>query len=216
MPPRTRTAPRKQPRQARSQATVEAILTATARVLVKEGFDRASTNRIADQAGVSIGSLYQYFPSKDALVAALMQRHNEEMSSLISAAMMRLMSAPIPIVVREIVDLMICAHAIDPQLHKVLMEQVPRIMQLAHVKEVEHQVTDFARTYIERHKEEVRPKNREMAALIVVQTIESLTHGAVINRPDLLENEELKDEIVNLIVRYLMKDPPAKEERGRR
>jgi AcrR family transcriptional regulator len=197
---------RKQPRQERSQATVEAILSATARVLVKEGFDRASTNRIAEQAGVSIGSLYQYFPSKEALVAALMERHVDEISKLIGSAMTRLVGAPIPDAVREIIDLMISAHAIDPALHKVLMEQVPRIMQHAHVREVEHQVADVARSYLALHKDEIRPRNLELAAVIVVHTIEALTHRAVVERPDLLENDELKEEIAELIIRYLVKD----------
>jgi AcrR family transcriptional regulator len=63
------TKPRKSAAQERSRATVDALVEATARILVKEGFDKASTNRIAAVAGVSIGSLYQYFPSKEALVA---------------------------------------------------------------------------------------------------------------------------------------------------
>src|ERR1700733_5846515 len=83
MAKRTRTAPRKKPRQGRSQATVDAILVATARVLCATGYDRASTNRIALAAGVSVGSLYQYFPSKEALVAALVERHIDEMTSLV-------------------------------------------------------------------------------------------------------------------------------------
>jgi len=70
MPSPPRTSPRKKPRQERSVATVEVILDATARVLCSTGYDRASTNRIAMSAGVSVGSLYQYFPSKEALVAA--------------------------------------------------------------------------------------------------------------------------------------------------
>src|SRR3954466_5834980 len=78
------TNPRRRPRQARAQATVEAIVRATARVLVEEGYDRASTNRIAQAAGVSIGSLYQYFPSKEALVAALVESHVERMRDSLS------------------------------------------------------------------------------------------------------------------------------------
>ena len=72
------TQPRKQAAQARSRATVDALIEATARILVKEGFDKASTNRIAAKAGVSVGSLYQYFPSKEALVVAVMERHSSE------------------------------------------------------------------------------------------------------------------------------------------
>ena len=75
------TMPRKSASQKRSQATVETLLDATARVLTREGYDRASTNRIAAKAGVSVGSLYQYFPNKEALVAALVARHNRKCST---------------------------------------------------------------------------------------------------------------------------------------
>lgn len=68
---------RKTPRQARSLVTVGIILDATALVLVEEGYDRATTNRIAERAGVSIGSLYQYFEDKFSLVDAIRQTHLE-------------------------------------------------------------------------------------------------------------------------------------------
>ena len=80
-----KTTPRKRPRQARSKATVDTILAATARVLVKQGFDGLTTNAVAEAAGVSIGSLYQYFPNKEALVAALIERHVEEMNAAMLA-----------------------------------------------------------------------------------------------------------------------------------
>src|SRR5687767_9201431 len=73
--PRLATRVRKTASQARSRATVDAILRATAHILVREGYDHLTTNRVADRAGVSIGSLYQYFPGKEALVKALLDRH---------------------------------------------------------------------------------------------------------------------------------------------
>src|SRR5260370_3447682 len=78
------TIPRKSASQKRSRVTVETLLDATARVLTREGYDRASTNRIAAKAGVSVGSLYQYFPNKEALVAPLVPRHNREMPGLVA------------------------------------------------------------------------------------------------------------------------------------
>src|SRR5262245_2757752 len=68
-------AARKAPRQPRAQATVEAILAATADLLEKSGYARLTTNHVAQRAGISIGSLYQYFPSKEALCHALAERH---------------------------------------------------------------------------------------------------------------------------------------------
>src|ERR1700751_3937164 len=66
---------RRRPRQGRSLMTVEAILEAARQLLIKDGFDAASTTRIAEAAGVSVGSLYEYFTSKEALVAKLIKRH---------------------------------------------------------------------------------------------------------------------------------------------
>src|SRR5580658_10125349 len=97
---RPRTAPRKKPRQGRSLATVDAILDATARVLCTTGYDRASTNRIALAAGVSVGSLYQYFPSKEALVAALAARHMAAMTALVTAKLSEVAKAPMADAVR--------------------------------------------------------------------------------------------------------------------
>lgn len=71
--------PRKTPRQARSQATCEAILEAAARILEQGGLPALTTNRIAELAGVSIGSLYQYFPSKEAILAEMVRRMRAEM-----------------------------------------------------------------------------------------------------------------------------------------
>ena len=100
-----RTTPRKRPRQARSKATVDTILEATARVLVKHGFDGLSTNAVAAGAGVSIGSLYQYFQNKEALVLALIERHMEEMNTAILAELTRVAKLPLAEAARCVVEL---------------------------------------------------------------------------------------------------------------
>src|SRR5262245_47873619 len=120
-----RTTPRKRPRQDRSRETVATILDATTRILVKHGFDGLTTNGVAKLAGVSIGSLYQYFPNKEALVAALFERHAEEMRAAIQAELARVATLPIPQAARAVIELTITAHRIDPELHRVLTEQVP-------------------------------------------------------------------------------------------
>jgi len=66
---------RKKPQQQRSQATIDTIFEATIQVLLANGFDKTTTIQIANRAGVSIGSLYQYFPNKRALLAAIVKRH---------------------------------------------------------------------------------------------------------------------------------------------
>src|SRR3569833_4450963 len=95
MTTRPATKPRKDASQERSRATVAALVEATARILVREGFDKASTNRIAEVAGVSVGSLYQYFTSKEALVAAVIDRHNEEIMGIVRATLTEVADLPI-------------------------------------------------------------------------------------------------------------------------
>ena len=200
---RTRTGARKQPKQERARATVEAILTATARILVRDGFERASTNRIAEEAGVSVGSLYQYFPNKESLVAALMDRHVDEMHVIVKGKLSRVRSLPLRRAARELVELMIRAHAVEPKLHRVFAEQVPRVGLLARITGLERRLENMTRTILEGMNERVRPQNLDVAAFIVTQTVDALTHAAVLYRPDKLASEEFVDEVVELVVRYL-------------
>ena len=100
---RPQTSSKKDSLQKRSRATVEALVEATARVLRKEGYDRASTNKIAATAGVSIGSLYQYFPSKEALVAAVIERHTSRIIEVVRDTFLEVASRSIEIAMRELV-----------------------------------------------------------------------------------------------------------------
>ncbi len=70
--------PRKRPRQRRSEETVARILDAAARIFDERGYRATTTNHVAEEAGVSVGSLYQYFPNKDALLTGLTERHLED------------------------------------------------------------------------------------------------------------------------------------------
>lgn len=84
--PQTRLKPRKNPVQARAKATVDAIFEATAQVLLSEGLARLTTNHVATRAGVSIGTLYQYFPGKEALLYALVEQLLDQVASQIEEA----------------------------------------------------------------------------------------------------------------------------------
>ncbi|HKE14068.1 MAG TPA: TetR/AcrR family transcriptional regulator [Kofleriaceae bacterium] len=202
MPARLDTRPRKRAVQARSQATVDAILEATAHILVTEGYDRASTNKVAARAGVSIGSLYQYFPGKEALVAALLDRHVDRMGDVLRAAFPRLAGAPVERAAVEVVRLMVAAHSVDPALHKVFVEQVPRIGKLERVQDVEREMTGLVRAYLETRRDRLVVRDLDLAAYIVVGIVESLTHAAVLSRPDLL-GEPFVEEVSAVVVRYL-------------
>ena len=208
MPRRPATTARKIAIQDRSRATVDALLAATTRVLVKEGYDRASTNKIADAAGVSIGSLYQYFPSKEALVAAVIDRHVGEMMDVVRAALVRVATMPVPEAARELVKVMIEAHRIEPKLHRVLVEQSPRVGNMDNLERVDEEAIALVRAYLESRRDELAVDDLEMAAFLSVYAVEAMTHAAVLRRPALLDNPRFIDEVAALVTRYLTTGQP--------
>ncbi len=197
------TSPRKAPRQERSRETVEVILEATARVLVEGGYDRASTNKVAEVAGVSVGSLYRYFPSKEALVAALCERHITAMLAMCEEKLLELGDAPIEVAAREIVRAILRAHAVDPKLHRILIQQVPRVGKLRNVDAMQDRVSVLVRAYLEARRDEVRPQNLEVAVFLLVRAVEAVAHATVIERPGYLVDGELADELAAMVLSYL-------------
>ena len=202
------TTPRKSASQKRSQATVETLLDATARVLTREGYDRASTNRIAAVAGVSVGSLYQYFPNKEALVATLVARHNREMLQLLRDALDKVASFDLATAMRELVRATVDAHLVDPALHRIFAEQVPRMGQLAKIEALQRETFLLIRAYLEERRNEISVRDLDSATSICVTTVEALTHEFVIDKPEALERdrEQFIDEVTRLIVGYLRSD----------
>ena len=200
------TKPRKHASQERSRATVDALIEATARILVKEGFDSASTNRIAEQAGVSVGSLYQYFPGKEALVAAVIARHRKDLMRVARGVLAEVEGLPLEQAVRRMVTAGVKAHSHDPQLHRVLAEQMPRSGKLGNVDVFDPENYALFKRYLESRRSELRALDLDLAAFVCVTSIEALTHTAVLHHSAMLSDdatEALIDEATRLVVRYL-------------
>lgn len=200
------TKPRKTASQERSRATVDALVEATARILVKEGFDKASTNRIAEVAGVSVGSLYQYFPGKEALVAAVIERHQQEITQTVQGELVDLMAKPVEQAVRKLVAVAVKAHRVDPKLHRVLAEQIPRVGRLEKLETFNRENHTLFRTFLERHRHELRVDDLDLASFVCVTSIEALTHNAVLHHSKILSDETMQaliDESARLVTGYL-------------
>jgi len=198
--------PRKYAAQDRSRATVAALVEATARILISEGFDKASTNRIAEVAGVSIGSLYQYFPSKEALVVAVAERHNREIMDVIGDTLTRMESLPVEEAVRSLVAIAIQAHLLDPDLHRVLSEQIPQLGPFEHLETANREAYNRFRAYLESRREELPDMDLDVAAYVSATSIEALAHNAVLRHSHTFSREVLIDHATRLVVGYLMPD----------
>ncbi len=198
------TNPRKQPRQERAKATVDAILTAAAQVLIAYGYENATTARVAERAGVSIGSLYQYFPNKEALVAALIEHHADEIVETVQESLTQTRHETLEDGLRAFIHAAVTAHRIDPKLHKILHEQVPRVGRLGKALDTSRRVTEAIAEFLRRHKSEMNPKrDPAMTALVVETALEALAHKAVIERRDLLQGGGFEREMLSLVTRYL-------------
>jgi len=157
-------------------------------------------------AGVSIGSLYQYFPSKEALVAAVIDRHTQQVSQVTRNALARVAARPIEVAAREFVSVAIEAHRVNPKLHGVLSEQIPRIGRLENIEAIQREAHALVRGYLEAHRDEIDVADLDLAAFVVVTVVEALTHAAVLRRPDILTDEKARqfvDDVTRLVVRYL-------------
>lgn len=200
------TKPRKIAVQERSRATVGSLIEATARILVKEGFDKASTNRVAEVAGVSIGSLYQYFPSKEALVAAVIERHQQQIMQMVRSELAQVRAQPLDQAIHRFVAAAVAAHRLDPQLHRVLAEQIPRVGRLEKLETFSRENFSLFRAYLETARDELAVDDLELASFVCVTTIEALTHNAVLHHGKVLTGDRMDaliDEGARLVTGYL-------------
>ncbi|MGI5268347.1 TetR/AcrR family transcriptional regulator [Nonomuraea sp. CA-218870] len=174
--------PRKTPRQQRSRETVEAILEAAAQLFQRHGYAATTTNKIADRAGVSVGSLYQYFPNKDALLLALADRHLNAAAREVMRVFERAAEQP-PDLARLVTDLVACVAALHedrPRLHRLLFDQAPRTPELvALFRETERALASALAGELRR----LGADDPDVTALLAVQGVEAQGHGALLDDP---------------------------------
>jgi AcrR family transcriptional regulator len=207
--------PRKRPVQARSQATVDAIVDAAARVLVEDGYGHFTTNRVAARAGVSVGSLYQYFPNKEALLAELKGRHVADLERGLETTMARVGNAPLPDVVGALIEANVASHLVDPELHRVLTAEVPQLGSIDATTGFERRAAARVRALLESRRHEITIRDLDLATYLIVRTVEATIHEAVAERPRDLASGAITREVTRLLVGYLTARPkPGQSRRG--
>lgn len=203
--------PRKQPVQHRSKATVDVILLAAAHVFESHGYAAGTTNRIAARAGVSIGTLYQYFPSKEAIAVALLERHIADTDHRLHewVGHMVVERHGLCEALHDYVTGMLEMHAGQPRLQHILLEETPlpeRVHQalLEAERNAAKTVSGLLRLY-----PEVRRACLELAGYMIVQTVESLTHRFAAH-PDeqFISRAGFVDEMVTMLAAYLTGEAP--------
>ena len=209
MPRDRRTAPRKPPTTRAGADIIESILAAASQVLDERGLEGFTTNQVAERAGVSIGSLYQYFPNKDALLAELARRLERRTEALAVQTLVPAGDAPLAEVAGRIIDALL-GELGGIGLRQAIRRQVPPSWTAPVSDEVDRTVRREVAAAMTR-RDDVRPGPHGLMAWIAVHAVERVIEAAVVDEPALLDEPGFRAELIELVVRYLGRAaaPPA-------
>lgn len=186
--------PLKMPTQARSWATYNAILEAATYILIEQGYETLTTNHVAERAGVSIASLYQYFPNKESLVATLHADHAKGTRKRINEILKNAGDCATETRIDLFVEAMIEAHIDNPELHRVFQEEIPRLLKTSILEEGNDQFLETIALITQNaNLPAIAQKNLAWTIRIITHSI--IHHGIIDRREDLLSgrlNTELK------------------------
>lgn len=193
--------PLKKPTQARSKATYQAILEATTHILITQGYEALTTNHVAEIAGVSIASLYQYFPNKESLVATLHTDHAKQTRKTINTTLKNAENSDTNTMIDLFVDAMVKAHIDNPELHHVFQEEIPRLLKSAILEEGNDQFLEtIALITKNANLSAIAQKNLAWTIRIITH---SIIHQGIINRREDLLSGAISSEL-KIILRKLL------------
>jgi AcrR family transcriptional regulator len=190
---------RRRPKQPRSAATVDSILEASRRVLVREGYEGFTTKRVAEVAGVGIGSLYEYFPTKDALLAGLVDRFLEGMLAAVIHALTG--GESLEMGVDRVIGALLETKARHAELNAVILEQLPRVDGAARLEAFNRTIQPFFAAYLAKFAGELSSVELERAAFVLIYAVEGVM-TEMVKRQTVME-ARMKDELVTLVLGFL-------------
>jgi AcrR family transcriptional regulator len=200
---------RKPPQQSRSRATVTAILDAMTRILDREGPEAASTSRVAEVAGVSVGTLYQYFANRDAILDALQDRELERAMDMIKRVLVAPGGMPDRHVARQVIEELLTLYRAAPALHRVLAVEGLRVTAPERVQAFDLRMVTMIRSFLVLAGPGIRRTNLDAAAFVVYQSVRASMLAYLLERPPGLDDAALVDEATELILGYLVGPEPA-------
>lgn len=182
---------------------VETILDATARVLIEQGFSGTTTNRVAERAGISVGSLYQYFPSREALVAAVAQRYSETMKASLEALLIQTQAENLKTALRFLLRGITDVHAVDPELSRILATELPRLGDMEWRKDIASRGIAIAEALLTAHRHELRDGlDLESAAFVVAKASEAVM-VAIAQSTGAADSSAVEEALVDMLFSFL-------------
>lgn len=195
----------KKPKQDRSKSTVDAILEAVTHIMDKDGAMSLTTNKIAEKAGVSVGSLYQYFKNKESIFEAILLRMTEQNLILLEE---RLDQKPDEVSIGKIIKLVVQSHFDNilkmGKLTSVLFEYAPQVLSPDHFKKSDERIVRFLLEKTAEYNLNIRPSNKENAFFISSQAVRGVFFMTILSKPT-EARQEIIDELIDMLTLYLEK-----------
>lgn len=198
-----RTQARKQPRQERAQVSVDAILVATVRLLEKDGLEKLTTAKVAELAGVSVGTLYQYFPSKEAIIGALLEKRFAEMTAMLTQLLESTRAVPLETAIGVAVRAFVEQHLAGAKLHAPFLESYGTTGRITHYRAYLEKFIELLADHLETRRTEIRPTDTKMAAFVVVSCAEGIAQSLAYRVPDRAHADRVVAEATAMATRYL-------------
>lgn len=194
---------RKRPGQQRSQQMVDILLEASGRVIARQGLANLTTNRVAAEAGVSIGSLYQYFANKQELLEGLLERMALDMTRLIDARMTQLLAADVRTAVKMLLGEMLAFIRGGDGRYLEVVRHWQQLQTLRVVDRLEQHLSEVCRRYLLRHVREYPIENPIPVLFVIINgTLMTLVRYLALDNPPLSE-EDLIDSLTEMLAAYL-------------
>ena len=181
------------------------LLDATERVLSKDGFHAATTNGIAKVAGVSIGTLYHYFPTKEALVAAVVHRMWQAELEAVMVHAEAFEREPLPVAIRRAVGALVERVTSKIGLYRSWYTEASHLGELDHGLTMTGAAIGFVRSVLEKRRDEVRPADLAFAADFVVKTVLAVARTGARDYEPEMKSGRLAEELSEMITRYLVR-----------
>jgi AcrR family transcriptional regulator len=193
----------KTPKQERSRQTVDSILESTARILTKEGMEALNTNRIAEVAGVSIGSIYQFFRTKEAILEKLLTSVLNRNLEALNREMDTIHEPSLEGIVRALIDNLFAEFERRGPLIPVLMQNAHRLLGPKHFQKIDEVTIPFFLDRIERAGIRIGPKDPERALFVVIQAMRGVVSMSFARKESRAERTQIKEEMIRMFVGYL-------------
>ena len=194
---------RKNPTQARAQQTVGTILDAAAQILQSEGEAHFNTNRVAERAGFSIGTLYQYFPNKNSIIEAIAERERIAIEATIQKALLDGWPHTIEEFLRIIIRQMINAFGRRQKLRRFIIIQMIRLDLFMPVLQEADRISETVSALLEKNRGDDYLPLSKTRLFILTRSTMGVIRAAIIENSQLLVTQEFEDELVRLALNYL-------------